>query len=113
MRWILVGLAVLVLAGWLGHTYELNLPRTPQVRTSQWRRTVDGWERIAITCKPVFPTPNLLGLPTPQHSAHPHPIVVSLLMAMLSTFALVANDCGSVSSRPPASEPRPARGSLR
>jgi hypothetical protein len=104
VRWILVVTVLVASIGWLGCAYKAAQPRVPVVRSSQWRRTVDGWEQISIRSA-ISATTNSLGSSTPSRVAHPHPIVVSLLIAMLSALVLVANDCSSVISDSHAIEP--------
>jgi hypothetical protein len=111
VRWILVVIAVVGSIGWLACAYEAAPPRAAVVRSSHWRRTVDGWEQISIRSNPISTTTNSLGSSTSSSIAHPHPIVVSLLIAMLSALVLVANDCSSVASDSQTLGLHPARNS--
>jgi hypothetical protein len=85
VRWI-VSIALLLFATcWLA--CEIEAPAsalTSRLLVSQWRRTVDGWERLV----PAPPAANAqFDIVT---ESHPHPIILSLLEGMISVFVLVA-----------------------
>jgi hypothetical protein len=111
VRWILVVIAVVGSIGWLACAYEAAPSRAPVVRSSHWRRTVDGWEQISIRSNPISTTTNSLGSSTASSIAHPHPIVVSLLIAMLSALVLVANDYSGIASSSKTIDLEPAKNS--
>jgi hypothetical protein len=94
VRWI-VGIVLLLIAtGWLACEFEAPVGAvTSRLLVSEWRRTVNGWERLA----PVATAANA------QFDAltecHPHPIILSLLEGMVSVLVLVAFSSDAVPVR--------------
>ncbi len=85
MRWI-VGIALLLITtGWLACEFESPAGAAAnRPLVSQWRRTVDGWERlIPVSSAAAAPFDALT-------ECHPHPIILSLLEGMISVLVLVA-----------------------
>jgi hypothetical protein len=78
LRWIGWLSLWLFALGWLAAELPLEKAR-PGDTLTQWRRTVDGWERAAWLMPPASsPCPTL------------HPLVVGLLQAFLTLAALIA-----------------------
>jgi hypothetical protein len=70
---------------WLACHLEVVVAETSQPRAEDgWRRTTHGWERN-IT-RAAAATTNLV----PFWRLHPHPLVATLLLVMLSVMLLVA-----------------------
>jgi hypothetical protein len=93
MRWIVALTALLVGAGWLGYLLDVPIDGPiHQISMAQWRRTVDGWEKVAVRSNEVSMLTGRIASVVPGDiwDSHPHPIVLSLLLAMFSTLALVA-----------------------
>jgi hypothetical protein len=92
VRWI-VGIALLLIAtGWLACEFESpagEIANRPLV--SQWRRTVDGWERLVPASSAADVKFDALT------ECHPHPIILSLLEGMISVLVLVAFSSDAVS----------------
>src|SRR5262249_12796859 len=93
MRSIVIGIALLASVGWLGCAFDSTQPEAPRVRASQWRRTVDGWERLSIRSNAISAAASPFGSSGASMGHHPHPTLFSLLVSMLSPFVLVANHC--------------------
>ncbi len=93
MRWILAIAMFLVGLGWIGYQFEcpVSAPKH-RLLTSQWRRTVDGWEKVTVQENEISMLSGRIDTMSPADAwaYHPHPIVFSLLLAMLSTLVLVA-----------------------
>ncbi len=86
MRWIPTIVLLIVLAGWMVyHLDDSPIANTPFV-ASMWRHTVDGWEKVSDLSRAHFSESAAVDL----WSVHPHPIIVSLLVAIVSLMALVA-----------------------
>jgi hypothetical protein len=85
MRWIVGITAALLCVCWLACYVEVAIADTSQPRAEDgWRRTTHGWERN-IT-QTTAATANLV----PRWRLHPHPLVATLLLVMLSVMLLVA-----------------------
>lgn len=87
MRTILGILLSLVFIGMLA--YVIDSPGEPSTNTSpttQWRRTADGWEKVSA----LWDSMTAHSTMDEMWHAQPHPIVLSLLMGLVSTFVLVA-----------------------
>jgi hypothetical protein len=85
VRWIIAIVSLLLAAGWLACQLEASPSSSSnQLVISQWRRTVNGWERlIPAPTTPLSHCNDLSG-------CLPHPVVLSLLEGMLSILVLVA-----------------------
>jgi len=84
VRWIVAIASLLFAAGWLASQLDAPPSSTSnQLVISQWRRTVNGWERLIPTPSTPFSHSNDLS------ACHPHPVVLSLLEGMLSVLMLV------------------------
>ncbi len=100
MRWI-VGIALLLFAtGWLACEFKAPAEAVAsRLLVSEWRRTVNGWERlvpVAIATNAQFDA---------LTESHPHPIILSLLEGMVSVLVLVAFSSDAVPVRD-AGEPK-------
>ncbi len=95
MRIVLGTVAAVLLLGYLAYRWEVPVALPFQDGpTTQWRRTVHGWEKVSalgITAGAADPVLDLW-------NTHPHPAVVSALVALLSLLALVA--CSPTRSQP-------------
>ncbi len=92
MRWIIGIAAALVCLGWLACQIELaDADVRPPRQEDGWRRTVGGWERL-VTLQPSAAQAGNL----PIWRSHPHPLVATLLLIMLSVTLLVASTEGTV-----------------
>lgn len=90
MRWIVGITAVLFCLGWLACHVEVVSAHTSLPRAEDgWRRTTKGWERNVS--QTTATTANLV----PFWRLHPHPLVATLLLLMLSVVVLVAFTEGS------------------
>jgi hypothetical protein len=85
MRWIVGIMAVLFCLGWFACHIEVVLADTSLPRAEDgWRRTTRGWERH-VTANVVSAAKVI-----PFWQRHPHPLVATLLLIMLSVLLLVA-----------------------
>ncbi|HEY2760850.1 MAG TPA: hypothetical protein VGI75_08905 [Pirellulales bacterium] len=101
MRTILSIAITLFLIGLL--VYRADFSHRPPLDRSlqtQWRRTTDGWEKTSALFGGVSSAANI----TEICSARPHPLVMSLLIALVSTLLLVAFSPES-SPKPPKRRP--------
>ena len=82
MRWIATIAVLLIAATWLAcHVDPIDASAANQYVPAQWRRTTGGWERIITTPRLVRES---------YVAPHPHPLVFTLFVGMLSAFSLVA-----------------------
>ncbi|HEY2826087.1 MAG TPA: hypothetical protein VGJ04_00685 [Pirellulales bacterium] len=85
MRWIVAIALLLGATGWLACDFESpTLPAGNLLATTQWRHTVNGWERLITS--PGGSQAGRVDLAECQL----HPIVLSLLEGMLSVLMLAA-----------------------
>jgi hypothetical protein len=85
MRWIIGIAAVLFCVCWLACCLEVVIANTSQPRAEDgWRRTTRGWERnVSLTAATSTKSAVFWRL-------HPHPLMATLLLVMLSVMLLVA-----------------------
>jgi hypothetical protein len=85
MRWIVGITAALLCVCWLACHLEVVIADTTQPRAEDgWRRTTHGWERN------ITQTRSATESVVPFWQRHPHPLVATLLLVMLSVLLLVA-----------------------
>ena len=93
MRWIVAITAILVCTGWFSCQFDVPIGGSVhRASITEWRRTVDGWEKVAVRSNEVSVLTDHIASVVPGDIwvSHPHPLVLSLLLAMLSALALVA-----------------------
>src|SRR5689334_19048514 len=85
MRWIVGITALLFCVFWLACHLEVVVADTSQPRAEDgWRRTTRGWERnVSLNTATIEKL-------VPFWQRHPHPLVATLLLVMLSVVLLVA-----------------------
>ncbi len=98
MRSIAAITLLLAACGWIG--LEINLPNHEicrRVSTGEWRRTVDGWQKVVVNSDQItFTNGNASAYISGDFWAcHPHPIVWTLLVALLSVLVLTAFDAAA------------------
>ena len=87
MRWIIAISLALAAVGVFA--LSINLPGMATVLTgpfTQWRHTADGWEKVSSLTERV--SEQICGNLAPTNV--PHPVIISLLTALLSTLSLAA-----------------------
>ncbi len=104
MRSITFMVFVLFVAGWIACQIDFPRGEIAHQPHGHWRRTVDGWEKVVVEANSVSIVPSdqrnlALG---DLWAGHPHPIVISLLLPMLSALLLIAASPKS-STNPPTS----------
>jgi len=87
MRWIIAISLVLAAVGFLGIWIDMpGMARELTGPFTAWRRTVNGWEIASTVTERISDhISSSLAL-----TSEPHPVIVSLLTALVSTLALVA-----------------------
>ncbi len=81
MKWIVLGLLLLIVAGWAASTVSSPGPTPAEYCLTpwDWRRTRNGWQRAEWLMPPVA-----------QRKPALHPSVVAMLELLLSIGALAA-----------------------
>jgi hypothetical protein len=92
MRSIAFITIVLLGAGSIACLVNMSHREIAHLPSRHWRRTVDGWEMVVVDANtisiiPRGPRDSSLG---DLWTGHPHPLLVSLLLPMLSALLLIA-----------------------